>query len=113
MLQKTVESLYGPVIQYLRQNYVFDPESKIPRSQVYEDYVVFQKDLQNASLNLPEIKRHHMGYVVRIAFPREVGNRTRIVEDDGRTFIDCYCLKKSNKSCFFLLYYQNFNLNSF
>jgi hypothetical protein len=95
MLQKTIETLYSSVVKYLREHYMFDTESKYPRSQVYDEYVIYQK--QN---NTAEIDPSHMGYVVRYAFPRAVGTRTRTFDVDVTTRTSCYFLKKSKKFFF-------------
>jgi hypothetical protein len=97
MKQETIERLYNEVVLFLQANYLFDPDSKYPRSAVYEDYLLHQKLYKT-----PDVPTHHMGYIVRYAFPRMVGTRTQVMDENG-TRIDCYFLQKC-KYILFIFY---------
>jgi hypothetical protein len=90
MLEQTIRDKYYKVVLYLQENYVFDINSTIPRSEIYSRYKNDQ-----IRYNLPEVFIHHMGYIVRYAFSRNAGIRTQRKDENG-TRKDCYFLKRSN-----------------
>jgi len=98
MLQKTIKLLYSQVVTYLQETYVYDSDSKIPRTIVYNEYLQHQKTHKT-----PEVEPEIFGKILRFALPRAAGNRTQVFHDGKR--VDCYFLKKSKKIiCFLCLF---------
>ena len=96
MRPEKIKLLYSEVIEYLRKRYIYDEGSVIPRSRVYDDYLIYQNENKT-----PTVSKEHMGNIVRVAFSYAAGDRVQITQPDGSR-IGCYYLKQSKKSIFFL-----------
>jgi hypothetical protein len=60
MLVKTIREKYLKVVSYLQEKYVFDINSTIPRSEIYDSFKRVQ-----IRYNLPDVLCSNMGFIVR------------------------------------------------